>query len=98
MLRRLSAGRRGSLAVVISTRPTGWLADSLRLLAACYARVLAVHVIDAAVPPASATRTGRVLWVTVKQADELAATLSFINDASQGRADHIVARGNETDT
>jgi len=75
VLRRLSAGRRGSLAVVISTRPTGWLADSLRLLASCYARVLAVHVIDATVPPASATRTGRVLWVTVKQADELAAAL-----------------------
>jgi uncharacterized protein (DUF58 family) len=75
VLRRLSAGRRGSLAVVISARPTGWLADSLRLLAGCYARVLAVHVIDAAVPPDSATRTGRVLWVTVRQADELAVAL-----------------------
>ena len=75
VLRRLSAGRRGSLAVVISTRPTAWLADSLRLLANCYARVLAVHVIDGSALPDRATRTGRVLWVTVRQADELPAAL-----------------------
>ncbi len=75
VLRRLSTGGRGSLAVVISTRPMGWLADSLRLLAGSYARVLAVHVIAGAVPPGSATRTGRVLWVTVRQPDELAAAL-----------------------
>ena len=75
VLRRLSAGRRGSLAVVISTRPTAWLADSLRLLANCYARVLAVHVIDGSALPDRATRTGRVLWVTVRQADELSAAL-----------------------
>ena len=75
VLRRLSAGRRGSLAVVISTRPTAWLADSLRMLANCYARVLAVHVIDGSALPDRATRTGRVLWVTVRQADELSAAL-----------------------
>ena len=75
VLRRLSTGGRGSLAVVISTRPMGWLADSLRLLAGCYARVLAVHAIDPALQPGPATRTGRVLWVTVRQADELAGAL-----------------------
>ena len=75
VLRRLSTGGRGSLAVVVSTRPMGWLADSLRLLAGCYARVLAVYVIDPALPPEPATRTGRVLWVTVRQADELGGAL-----------------------
>jgi uncharacterized protein (DUF58 family) len=75
VLRRLSTGGRGSLAVVVSTRPMGWLADSLRLLAGSYARVLAVHAIAGVVPPGSATRTGRVLWVTVRQPDELAGAL-----------------------
>lgn len=75
VLRRLSAAGRGSLAVVVSARPMGWLADSMRLLAGCYARVLAVHVIDPALQPGPATRTGRVLWVTVRQADELAGAL-----------------------
>ena len=46
VLRRLAAGPRGSLAVVISVRPMDWLADALRRLAGGYARVLAVHVID----------------------------------------------------
>jgi uncharacterized protein (DUF58 family) len=75
VLRRLSTGGRGSLAVVISTRPMGWLADSLRLVAGCYARVLAVHAIDGTVPPDSAIRTGRVLWVSVRRPDELAGAL-----------------------
>jgi uncharacterized protein (DUF58 family) len=75
VLRRLAAGPRGSLAVVISVRPMDWLADALRRLAGSYARVLAVHVTDEAAPPESSTRTGRVLWVAVRQADELAAAL-----------------------
>lgn len=75
VLRRLSAGQRGSLAVIVSTREMAWLADSLRLLAGCYARVLAVHAVAADATPGRATRTGRVLWVTVRQADELAAAL-----------------------
>jgi uncharacterized protein (DUF58 family) len=74
-LRRLSGGSRGSLAVVISTRPMDGLAESLRQLAGCYARVLAVRTEAGTDRPGSATRTGRVLWVAVRHADELASAL-----------------------
>ena len=73
-LRRLAGGARGSLAVVVSTRPMGSLADSLRQLARCYARVAAVQAI---VPgaPGGAARTGQVVWVTVQSVDDLSAAL-----------------------
>jgi uncharacterized protein (DUF58 family) len=73
-LRRLAGGARGSLAVVVSTRPMGGLADSLRLLAGCYARVVAVQ----AVAPGTvggAARTGQVVWVMVQRVDDLPAAL-----------------------
>lgn len=75
VLRRLAAGGRGSLAIVISTRPMGWLAAPLQLLTGSYARVLAVHVVAGQAPADGAARTGRVLWVAVRQADELASSL-----------------------
>ena len=71
---RLAGGARGSLAVVVSTRPMGGLADSLRLLAGCYARVVAVQ----AVAPGTvggAARTGQVVWVMVQRVDDLPAAL-----------------------
>jgi uncharacterized protein (DUF58 family) len=87
-LRRLSSGARGSLAAVISTRPMGGLADSLRLLAGCYARVVAVQVVSglasgaaggpggaAGGPAGGAARTGRVVWVTVCEVEDLPAAL-----------------------
>jgi hypothetical protein len=75
VLRRLAAGGRGSLAIVISTRPMGWLAAPLQLLTGSYARVLAVHVVAEDAHSDGAARTGRVLWVAVRQADELASSL-----------------------
>jgi len=74
-LRRLSAGARGSLATVVSTRPMGGLADSLRLLAGCYARVIAVQVAPGGAAAGGATRTGRVVWVTVQEVEDLPAAL-----------------------
>jgi uncharacterized protein (DUF58 family) len=74
-IRRLSAGGRGSLAVVVSTRPMEGLADALGLLAGCYARVLAVRVVPAPLPVGHASRTGRVHWVNVREADELTTAL-----------------------
>lgn len=86
-VRRLAAGARGSLAVVVSTRPTPGLAEPLRLLAGCYARVIAVQVAEQvtagsrsgpperAAPPAQVTRTGRVVWVMVRAVDDLSAAL-----------------------
>jgi uncharacterized protein (DUF58 family) len=74
-VRRLAAGARGSLAVVVTTRPADGLADSLRLLAGCYARVAAVRVVDEAASAGGAARTGRVVWVTVREVDELPAVM-----------------------
>jgi uncharacterized protein (DUF58 family) len=71
-VRRLSSGSRGSLAAVISTRPMAMLAEPLRLLAGAYARVVAVQAGGTA---AGATRTGRVVWVTVGSVDDLPAAL-----------------------
>jgi len=73
-LRRLAGGARGSLAVVVSTRPMSGLSDSLRQLAGCYARVVAVQV-AAAGAVAGAARTGQVVWVTVQRLDDLPAAL-----------------------
>ena len=83
-VRRLAAGARGSLAVVVSTRPTRGLAEPLRLLAGCYARVIAVQVAEQVTAgslsgqperPAQVTRTGRVVWVMVRAVDDLSAAL-----------------------
>jgi uncharacterized protein (DUF58 family) len=83
-VRRLAAGARGSLAVVVSTRPTRGLAEPLRLLAGRYARVVAVQVAEQVTagsrsgppaPPAQVTRTGRVVWVIVRAVDDLSAAL-----------------------
>jgi uncharacterized protein (DUF58 family) len=83
-VRRLAAGARGSLAVVVSTRPTRGLAEPLRLLAARYARVVAVQVAEQVTagglsgppaPSAQVTRTGRVVWVLVRAVDDLSAAL-----------------------
>ena len=76
-LRRLAGGARGSLAVVVSTRPMGGLADSLRLLAGCYARVAAVQAVAPGGPGgrSGAARTGQVVWVTVQAVDDLPAAL-----------------------
>lgn len=80
-VRRLAAGARGSLAVVVSTRPTRGLAEPLRLLAGCYARVVAVQVAEQVTaggrsgPPAQVARTGRVVWVMVHAVDDLSAAL-----------------------
>jgi uncharacterized protein (DUF58 family) len=80
-VRRLAAGARGSLAVVVSTRPTRGLAEPLRLLAGCYARVVAVQVAEQVTgggrsgAPAQVTRTGRVVWVMVHAVDDLSAAL-----------------------
>jgi uncharacterized protein (DUF58 family) len=71
-VRRLGGGARGSLAAVISTRDTAGLAEPLRLLAAAYARVLAIRVGDAG---NGASRTGRVIWLTVGSVDDLPAAL-----------------------
>ena len=73
-LRRLAGGARGSLAVVVSTRPMGSLADSLRLLVGCYARVAAVQAI-APGGPGGVARIGQVVWVTVQTVDDLPAAL-----------------------
>ena len=86
-VRRLAAGARGSLAVVVSTRPTRGLAEPLRLLAGCYARVIAVQVAEQVTAgsrsgqperaglPGPVTRTGRVVWVMVRAVDDLSAAL-----------------------
>lgn len=74
-LRRLAASGRGSLAVVISTRPMGWLAASLQSVTGSYARVLAVEAAAADVVPSGAARTGRILWVSVRRADDLASAM-----------------------
>ena len=83
-VRRLAAGARGSLAVVVSTRPTRGLAEPLRLLAGRYARVVAVQVAGQVTaggrsgppdPAAEVTRTGRVVWVMVRAVDDLSAAL-----------------------
>jgi uncharacterized protein (DUF58 family) len=80
-VRRLAAGARGSLAVVVSTRPTRGLAEPLRLLAGCYARVVAVQVAEQVTAggrsgaPTQVTRTGRVVWVMVHAVDDLSAAL-----------------------
>jgi uncharacterized protein (DUF58 family) len=83
-VRRLAAGARGSLAMVVSTRPTRGLAEPLRLLAGRYARVIAVQVTeqvtvggrtDPPAPAAQITRTGRVVWVMVRTVDDLSAAL-----------------------
>lgn len=73
VLRRLAGSGRGNLAIVISTRPMNWLAAPLQQLAGSYARVIAVHAAAAQAPASGAARTGRVLWVTVRQAADLAA-------------------------
>ena len=52
-----------------------WLAASLHALAGSYARVIAVHAIAQGAEPASAARTGRVLWVAVRRVDDLAASV-----------------------
>lgn len=74
-LRRLAASGRGSLAVVISTRPMGWLAAPLQSVAGSYARVLAVHAVAGDVVPSGAARTGRILWVGVRRVGELAPAM-----------------------
>jgi uncharacterized protein (DUF58 family) len=79
-VRRLASGARGSLAVVVSTRPTRGLAEPLRLLAGSYARVIAVQVAGPVAggrtgPPAPAARTGRVVWASVRAVDDLPAAL-----------------------
>lgn len=71
-VRRLAASERGSLAMVVSTRPLDWLAAPLQSLAGSYARVLAVQVLPAGQPAVTVARTGRVLWAGVRQADDLA--------------------------
>ena len=73
-LRRLAGGARGSLAVVVSTRPMSALTDSLRLLAGCYARVVAVQAV-APGAAGGAARAGQVVWVTVQRVDDLPAAL-----------------------
>jgi uncharacterized protein (DUF58 family) len=73
VLRRLAGSGRGNLAIVISTRPMNWLAAPLQQVAGSYARVIAVHAVAAEATSSGAARTGRVLWVTVRQADDLAA-------------------------
>jgi uncharacterized protein (DUF58 family) len=73
VLRRLAGSGRGNLAIVISTRPMNWLAAPLQQVAGSYARVIAVHAIAAEAPSSGAARTGRVLWVTVRRAEDLAA-------------------------
>ena len=73
VLRRLAGSGRGNLAIVISTRPMNWLAAPLQQLAGSYARVIAVHAVVAQAPASGAARTGRVLWVAVRQAADLAA-------------------------
>ena len=75
VLRQLAGSSRGNLAIVISTRPMTWLAASLHALAGSYARVIAVHAIAQGAEPASAARTGRVLWVAVRRVDDLAASV-----------------------
>ena len=71
-LRRLAAGGRGSLALVVSTRPLDWLAAPLQSLAGSYARVLAVHALADDGQAGGVARTGRVLWTGVRQAEDLA--------------------------
>jgi uncharacterized protein (DUF58 family) len=70
-LRRLSGSGRGSLAAVVTTRPTAWLGDSLRLLSGSYARVIAIHVTTEKSSALGATHAGRVLWVTVREPEDL---------------------------
>jgi len=70
-LRRLAGSGRGSLAAVITTRSTGRLSDSLRLLAEGYARVIAVQVTTDPAAAVGATRTGRVVRATVRQPEDL---------------------------
>jgi uncharacterized protein (DUF58 family) len=74
-LRRLAASGRGSLAVVISTRPMGWLAAPLQSVTGSYARVLAVQAVAGDDVPRGAARTGRIFWVGVRRADELAPAM-----------------------
>ncbi len=72
-LRRLAGQGRGGLAVVVSTRPTQALAAPLQLLAGSYARVVAVHAIAGPVRTGGAARAGRVMWVSVRRPEDLAA-------------------------
>jgi uncharacterized protein (DUF58 family) len=74
-LRRLAGRGRGSLAVVISARPMDWLAAPLQSVTGSYARVVAVQAVAGGAQPSSAARTGRILWVSVRQAGELAPAM-----------------------
>lgn len=76
-LRRLAGRGRGGLAVVVSTRPMQSLAASLQLLGSSYAQVAAVHAVTGtgSAQSGGAARTGRVMWVTVRRAEDLATAL-----------------------
>lgn len=70
-LRRLAGSSRGSLAAVVTTRPLGWLSDSLRVLSGGYARVIAVQVTSDPAAALGATRRGRILIATIQQPEDL---------------------------
>lgn len=76
-LRSLAGRGRGSLAVLVSTRPTGAWAGALQALAGSYARVAAVEVAAGQQASTSAARTiGRVSFLSVRTVDELPTALA----------------------